>query len=93
MQAFQKDLKRFEGLNAQVLGISGDSLETHKKFSAEYKLQFPLIADVSGQIRKLYAPGRITYLVDRNGIIQLIQEGVPQNKVFLKAIEKLDKRQ
>jgi peroxiredoxin Q/BCP len=93
MQAFQKDLRKFEGLNAQVVGISTDSLETHKKFSDEYKLQFPLIADVSEQIRKLYAPGRITYLIDNNGIIQLIQEGVPRNKDFLKAIKRLDKGQ
>ncbi len=91
MQAFQKDLKKFEGLNAQVLGISGDNLETHKKFSDEYKLQFPLIADESGQIRNLYAPGRITYLIDKNGIIQFMQEGVPRNKDFLRAIEKLSK--
>ena len=92
MQAFQKDLKKFEGLNAQVLGISTDNVETHKKFSDEYKLQFPLIADVSEQIRKLYAPGRITYLIDKNGIIRSIQEGVPRNKDFLKAIEKLEQK-
>jgi peroxiredoxin Q/BCP len=92
MQAFQKDLKKFEGLNAQVLGISTDNVDTHKKFSDEYKLQFPLIADESGQIRKLYAPGRITYLIDKNGIIQFIQEGVPRNKDFLKAIERLERK-
>lgn len=91
MQAFQKDLKEFEGLNAQVVGISPDSPETHKKFSDAYKLQFPLISDESGQIRKLYAPGRITYLIDKDGIIRYIQEGVPRNKDFLRAIEKLNK--
>jgi peroxiredoxin len=35
---------------------------------------------------------RITYLIDKDGIIRFIQEGVPRNKDFLKAIEKLEQK-
>jgi len=90
LQAFQKDIKRFEDLNTQVLGVSSDSIETHKKFTEEYGITFPLISDADKSVRKLYGKGRITYLIDRNGVIQYIQEGVPKNRKFLKKIKKLE---
>jgi len=73
-----------------VLGVSSDSIETHKKFTEEYGITFPLISDADKSVRKLYGKGRITYLIDRNGVIQYIQEGVPKNRKFLKKIKKLE---
>jgi len=90
LQAFQKDIEKFEGLNTQVLGVSSDSIETHQKFVEEYGITFPLISDEDESVRKLYGKGRITFLIDKNGIIQYIQEGVPKNRKFLKKIKKLD---
>ena len=90
LQAFQKDIKKFEGLNTQVLGVSYDSIETHQKFVEEYGITFPLISDEDESVRKLYGKGRITFLIDKNGIIQYIQKGVPKNRKFLKKIKKLD---
>jgi len=89
MQAFQADLSRFERLNAQVLGVSPDDVETHRKFSASLGLRFPLVTDKGGAIQKRYAPGRITYLVDKNGVIRFVQEGMPKNADFLRELEKL----
>ena len=91
MQAFQADLSRFEGLNAQVLGVSPDDVETHTKFSASLGLRFPLIADTDKAIGQRYAPGRITYLIDRDGIIRFIQEGMPVHEDFLRELGKLKK--
>ena len=91
MQAFQADLARFESLNAQVLGVSPDSVETHKKFSDSLGLRFPLVSDGDKAIRKRYAPGRITYLIDANGIIRHVQEGMPDHDVFLGELKKLQK--
>ena len=88
--AFKKDIDKFEGLDTQVLGVSYDSIETHKKFAAEYGITFPLISDEDESVRKLYGKGRITFLIDKNGIIQYIQKGVPKNRKFLKKIKKLD---
>lgn len=89
MQAFQADLARFESLNAQVLGVSPDSVTTHRKFSEALGLRFPLVADRDGAIQKRYAPGRITYLIDTNGIIRFIQEGMPQHEDFFQVLKRL----
>lgn len=89
MQAFQNDLSRFEKLNAQVLGVSPDNLKTHIEFAKKYGLTFPLLADEQGQIQKLYAPGRVTFIIDKEGIVRFVQEGVPKNKELLKALAKL----
>jgi peroxiredoxin Q/BCP len=70
-----------------VLGVSGDSLETHQAFAKEHGITFPLIDDGDGKIRRLYGSGRITFLIDREGIVRLIMKGVPQNS---KLLEQLD---
>jgi thioredoxin-dependent peroxiredoxin len=50
-----RDLQpRFEGVNAQVLGISADSVESHVKFRKKYKLNFPLLADVDHVVAEQY---------------------------------------
>ena len=91
MQAFQRDLKDFEGLNAQVLGVSGDSVETHRRFAAENGLGFPLIADVKGEIARLYPGGRVTYIIDKTGTVRFVLEGVPDNKVLLGELRRIGK--
>jgi len=88
MNAFQNDIARFEKLNTQVLGISSDSLETHKAFTKQLKLTFPLVVDDS-TIRGIYGSGRITYLIDQQGIVRYVQKGMPDNERLLKEIENL----
>jgi len=90
MQAFQRDLGKFEKLGAQVLGVSPDSIETHTKFAKQYNFRFPLISDEKKIIKKLYGTERITYLIDKKGIIRYIQKGVPNNDDFLRELEKLE---
>lgn len=92
MQSFQRDLEKFESLTTQVLGISGDRLESHIKFSEEYDIAFPLISDEDMQIKNLYGKNRITYLIDKQGVIRFIQTGVPDNNEFLKEIRKLSEK-
>ena len=89
MLAFQKDISKFEGLDAQVLGASRDSVQTLQEFNERYGIPFPLISDESGEIRSAYGRGRVTYLIDKAGVIQYIQKGVPKNEDFLKELEKL----
>lgn len=88
MQAFQRDIERFEKLNAQVLGVSSDTLATHRDFSKELGLKFPLIAD-DGTIRKLYGSGRITYIIDSSGIVRYVHKGMPENDRLIEELEKL----
>jgi peroxiredoxin Q/BCP len=89
MQSFQRDLEKFELLDTQVLGVSGDDMETHLKFAKKYDITFPLISDLDREIKNLYGRNRITYLIDKKGIIRFIQKGVPDNKDFLKKIKKI----
>ena len=88
MKAFQNDLERFEKLGARVLGVSGDSLETHKDFVTKLGLNFSLLVD-DGTIRKLYGSGRITYLIDSSGFIRYVHKGMPGNDKLIQEIGKL----
>jgi peroxiredoxin Q/BCP len=91
MVAFQRDLARFEKLNAQVLGVSPDSLKTHAEFARENKIDFPLIADNKGALARSYPGGRVTYLIDRSGVVRFVVKGVPDNKQLLRALEQFDR--
>ena len=42
---FVNDLKQFEQLNAQVLGLSVDSVWSHKAFAEKMGIHYPLLAD------------------------------------------------
>ncbi|MGW8313329.1 MAG: redoxin domain-containing protein [Desulfuromonadales bacterium] len=88
MQAFQSDIENFEKLNAQVLGVSFDTLETHQEFADQLALSFPLLTD-EGPIRKLYGSGRITYLIDQSGVIRYIHKGMPDNAILVQELDKL----
>ncbi|MFO7577164.1 MAG: redoxin domain-containing protein [Pelovirga sp.] len=89
MLAFQRDIARFEALNAQVLGISGDNLETHRRFAGEYGISYPLLSDSDRAISRQYGGGRITYIIDRAGIIRYVAIGVPDNDALLRQLERL----
>lgn len=71
-------IKDIEG--AHVVGISSDSVDSHKQFSSDNNLPFTLLSDIEGRVRKLYGvpktlgllPGRVTYIIDRGGIVRHI---------------------
>jgi len=88
LAASQLDLEKFTKENTSIIGVSKDSMETNKKFTKGYDIRFPMISDKDNNIRRLYGGVRITYLIDKNGVIQLIQNGVPDNDAFLKALKK-----
>ena len=88
MKAFQNDIERFEKLDAQVLGVSADSLETHNDFVEKLGLNFSLLVD-DGSIRNIYGSGRLTYLIDQSGIIRYVHKGMPDNDRLLQEIGNL----
>jgi peroxiredoxin Q/BCP len=51
---FRDDWKEIQKLNAVVLGVSADSGESHRKFTAKYKLPFPLLSDPDRKIMEKY---------------------------------------
>ena len=75
-----EDLK---GADTEVIGVSTDSNESHKKFIAEYKLPFPLLSDKDKKIAQAYGAtnlvtdllgrvSRVTYVIDKNGKIAAV---------------------
>ncbi len=79
MCEFQENLNSLSGLNAQVVGISVDSLEKHKKFAEKYDLDFPLIADTKQKVGQLYgvrgpllgrSHRRALFVLDESGSIR-----------------------
>jgi peroxiredoxin Q/BCP len=64
----------------EVIGVSGDSEESHRSFAREHRLPFPMISDTDGSLRKAFAvpktlgilPGRVTFVIDKHGIIRLV---------------------
>ncbi len=70
---------RFEAVGAQVFGVSTDDVASHAAFAREHRLPFPLLADPDGVIVRAYGVGRtlgmasrITYLIDREGVIRRV---------------------
>jgi peroxiredoxin Q/BCP len=78
--AFRDDYEQFAKLDAEVIGISSDSVESHRSFAAKHHLPFTLVSDEGGKVRKLYGvpntlglfPGRVTYVIDREGVVRHI---------------------
>ncbi len=77
--AFRDSYEVFKDAGAEVIGISSDSVESHQQFTAAPRLPFILLSDVGGVIRKRYGvptafglPGRVTYIIDRQGIVRHI---------------------
>ncbi|MCK5710862.1 MAG: peroxiredoxin [Deltaproteobacteria bacterium] len=66
--------------NAEVIGISSDSVDSHKQFSEANNLPFMLLSDPDEEVRELYGvpktfgiiPGRVTYVIDKQGVIRHI---------------------
>jgi peroxiredoxin Q/BCP len=63
-------------VDAVIIGISGQSVESHKAFATKYKLNYTLLSDEGNEIRKLFGvptnlfgfiPGRVTYVVNKKG--------------------------
>lgn len=78
--AFRDQYEVFKTAGAEVIGVSADSSESHQKFAAKYNLPFTLLTDKGDQVRKLYGataafglfPGRVTYVIDQQGVIQYV---------------------
>jgi thioredoxin-dependent peroxiredoxin len=77
--AFREMYEAFQKEGAEVFGISGDSVESHKKFVVEHELPFTLLSDENNKVRDMFGAygvghtlGRVTYVVDKKGIIRMI---------------------
>jgi thioredoxin-dependent peroxiredoxin len=76
--AFRDSYEIFVDAGAEVVGVSGDSVESHERFAEHHELPFLLISDRGGALRRLYGvkatlgiwPGRVTFVIDKDGIVR-----------------------
>ena len=77
--SFRDQYEDFTDLGAEVIGISGDSENSHDKFAQKYNLPFILLSDENKKVRNLFGvkssllgllPGRVTFVIDKNGILR-----------------------
>ncbi|HMN48270.1 MAG TPA: thioredoxin-dependent thiol peroxidase [Ignavibacteriaceae bacterium] len=84
--SFRDDFPKFKKTDAVILGVSPDSVSSHKKFAEKYNLPFNLLADEDKKIVQLYdvwkeksmygkkymGVERTTYIIDEEGKIKKI---------------------
>jgi len=88
--SFRDQFEVFAEADAVIIGISGQSVESHKEFAAKYRLTYTLLSDEKDKIRKLFGvptnlfgflPGRVTYIVDKTGnVIYIFNSQVQATK-------------
>jgi len=77
--AFRDEYESFKQAGAEVVGISKDSVDSHRSFAQNRRLPFVLLSDPNNTVRQRFgvAPslfgliaGRATYVVDKSGVIR-----------------------
>lgn len=98
--SFRDQYEDFKELGAEVIGISSDTVASHKSFAAQYQLPFVLLSDSDKKIRTLFGvpsnlfgllPGRVTYVADQNGVVQMVFNSISGAVHIPKALEALKK--
>ena len=77
-RAFRDSYEEFSAQGAQVVGVSSDSVRSHRRFAQRHALPFLLLSDADGAVRRLYGvektlgllPGRVTYVIDQTGVVR-----------------------
>src|SRR5689334_9452141 len=102
---FQADQPKYDKLNAAIVGVSVDSVDSHQKFCTTENLTFKLLADEKHEVVNTYGStmkfgdnevaARNTFLVDPQGTIRKVFLKVdpnPHSKEVLTALADLQKK-
>ena len=83
LNSYNDGLEQFEALDAQVIGISAQSVSSHDKFSGHHGFRFPLLADTDKKVAGLYGtlgplgfPRRSVFVLDRDGVIRYAHRAI-----------------
>jgi len=97
---YRDGIEAFDGLGVEVVGISNDSADSHRKFRAKHDLPFTLLTDADLNVAALYdskgvlGMKRSIFLIDEEGYIRYLHiESLPvfrrKREELLAAIESL----
>lgn len=97
------DQPKYADRNAVVLGVSLDTVDSHKKFCAKEGLNFKLLADPAGTVTSAYGSltnlgivkfaARHTFLIDADGKIAKLYRSVDPAKHSAEVLAELDQFQ
>lgn len=99
---FRDNYQEFMQNGAEVIGISSDSVASHKRFSEKYTLPHILLSDPTEEIRKRFGvkghllgliPGRETFVVDKQGKLRLKFNNLSSKDHVQKALKTVKKLQ
>ena len=77
--SFRDQYEIFRELGAEVIGVSSDSVRSHKGFAEKYRLPYTLLSDSKSELRKRFGvpkslfgliPGRVSYVIGTDGRIK-----------------------
>ena len=77
LNEYNDGLSTFAEVEAQVVGISAQGVDSHENFASKHGFEFPLLADVDKEVAGAYGtlgpigvPRRSVFIIDREGIIR-----------------------
>lgn len=80
---YNEGIEVFNDLDAQILGISSQDVDSHDRFSAKYGFTFPLLADTDKAVARKYGtlgpigfPRRSVFIVDGRGVIRYAHRAI-----------------
>jgi peroxiredoxin Q/BCP len=80
---YNNELAQFSELDAQVLALSSQDLESHEKFAAQHGFQFPLLADTEKSVARAYGvlgplgiPRRSVFVIDASGVVRYVHRAL-----------------
>lgn len=83
LNSYNDDLEQFEALDAQVIGISAQGLDSHERFSTKHGFKFPLLSDPDKKVAALYGtlgpigfPRRSVFIVDADGVVRYAHRAI-----------------
>jgi peroxiredoxin len=83
LNAYNDGLDQFSALDAQIIGISAQSIASKNAFSSKHDLHFPLLADTDKAVAAAYGtlgpigfPRRSTFIIDGDGIIRYAHRAI-----------------
>lgn len=104
--AFAQNFAQFNELDAVVIGVSKDGIESHVKFAEKYSLPFILLSDSDLTVikaydvwqektmygKKVFGVVRTTYIIDENGMIEKVMPKVKPDTNADEILDYLNKR-
>lgn len=100
--SFRDSYQEFVDLGAEVIGVSADDAVSHGAFADKYNLPFNLLSDQDGTVKNVFGfqkslfgllPARITYVINRQGVITMIFNNLLGAQHIVRALEEVKKIQ